>query len=496
MNNKIKTMKYFTFILAQLFALSLWANIQSAPVPYERQDSEHIKEIMLAWNTTKGEYLYESMAALVMHEKQPERPSNVSQTPYELLQTMDKHRVDRLSRIASTELENERTSNRGNRFYWQEWKNYLESSQCEMNTDGKSSGDPHMRTLDGENFDFQNAGDYLLVASEDNSFMIQTQQIRTTPSVALNGAIAMNVNGDILAFSSVADGGEEKMIHVNGEAIQNEKSDIVLPQGGVVNYKNSKYSVKWPTGEQLSISERTFNKSKLFDLMVYVPKCNSNYYGLLGNNDGDRKNDLVVYNSETGEEYSLESAKRSDEDVFGSNRNNPVVLEKVSKELYFITRTYGGEFQLDEETSLMRNQMTNIHDSIRYPKELLTLAELDDDQIAEGLRKAREAGVAEEDLFEAVYDYGHLGLEPVAMTKDYIAPKEIVRSQEPDLNNGGLDQKGNTQPQIRIRPAIFIGTGVQVNPPRRNRPITTPRPSTNGRRGGATPTNPRVGGGR
>lgn len=488
-------MKYFTLILAQLFALSLWANIQSDPTPFKRQDSDHIKEIMTAWNTDKGEYLYESMAAMVMHSKQPERPEGVNQTPYELLQTMDSQRVERLSKIASSELDNERNSHRGDRYFWEEWMNYLESTQCEMNTRGKSSGDPHMRTFDNEPYDFQNAGDYLLTASDDNSFMIQTQQMRISSNVALNKSVAMNINGDLLTFSSVEKNSDEKMIHINGQEIQTEKTDMVLPQGGAVNYRNGKYLVKWPTGEQLSIAERGFNGTKLFDLDVYVPKCNNNYYGLLGNNDGER-NDLVVRNEETGEVYSKNSPDRSFDEIFGSERNNPEILATVSKELFFITRIYGGEFQLDEKTSLLRNQMVDIHDSIRYPKELLTLAELDDEQIAEGLRKAKEVGVADEDLFEAVYDYGHLGLEPIAMTDDYVAPKEIVRSQEPELNNGGFDQKGNTQPQIRIRPAIFIGTGVGVSPPRRNRPITSPRPSTNGRRGGSIPTNTRIGGGR
>lgn len=484
-------MRYFTLILAQIFALSLWANVQSERVPFERQDSDHMKEILKAWDAEKGEYLYESMAALIMHEEQPERPSGVNQTPYELLQTMDGQRVDRMERIASVELEKERNMHSGDRYYWQEWMAYLESSKCEMNRNGKSSGDPHMRTFDGEAFDFQNAGDYLLTSSDDNSFMIQTQQMRTTSNVALNSGVAMNINGDKLTFTSVAKSSDEKMIHINGQEIQNEKTDLVLPQGGVVNYVKGKYFVKWPTGEQLSISERSFKDSKLFDLNVYVPQCNQNYYGLLGDNDGER-NDLAVYDAETGEEFTRTTVARSNEDIFGSNRRNPLVMESISNELFFITRTYGGEYQLDETNSLLRTQMTDLPDSIRYPKELLTLAQLEDEQIEEGLRKAREAGVAEEDLFEAVYDYGHLGLEPIAMTDDYVAPKEIIRSKEPELNKAGDELKTNetAQPQIRVRPSIFIGTGIGVSTPRGNRPRTSPRPSTNGRRGTTTP--PRI----
>ena len=124
--------------------------------------------------------------------------------------------------------------------------------------------------------------------------------------------------------------------------------------------------------------------------------------------------------------------------------------------------------------------MTDLPDSIRYPKELLSLAELDDEQIKEGMRKAKEAGVAEEDMFEAIYDYGHLGLEPIALIDDYIAPKEAKRFKDPELNKSGdgLKQNEDTQPQIRVNPSVFNGTGVRVTPPRRNRPLTTPRPST------------------
>src|SRR5690554_3984764 len=213
---------------------------------------------------------------------------------------MDDHRIKRLDRAASNELENERKIYKKDNYYWQEWKNYLNSSRCDMNKNGKSSGDPHMRTFDGEAYDFQNAGDYLLSASEDNSFMIQTQQVRTTPSIALNGGISMNINGDLVTFSSVDKSKGEKMIHVNNQEIQNEETNLVLPQGGVVEYNKKKYLVKWPTGEQASISQRKFKDKQLFDIMVYVPDCKQNYYGLLGNNDGSR-NDLVVIDEKTGE---------------------------------------------------------------------------------------------------------------------------------------------------------------------------------------------------
>ncbi|PKR81568.1 hypothetical protein CW751_03320 [Brumimicrobium salinarum] len=484
-------MRYFTFLFAQLFAFAAMANVQSNPVPFERKDSDHIKEIMTRWDKTKGAYLYESIAAIVMKEQQPERPQSVNQTSFELLQMMDEQRIDRMTRIATTALENEKKSTRNDRYYWEEWKEYVQSSKCDINRNGKSSGDPHLRTYDGERFDFQNAGDYLLTASEDNSFMVQTQQVRSSPSIALNGGVAMNINGDLVTFSSPDEERGQKMIHINNEEIQNEKTDLILPQGGIINYRKGKHLVKWPTGEQMSISTREFTDQNLFDLKLYVPSCRNDYYGLLGNNDGEI-NDLVVHDEETGEEYTRKNVGDNYENTFGSNRNKPAVLNRKSGDLFFITRVYGGAYQLDSTTSLRRHQMTDIPDSIRYPKEMLTLAELEDEKIEEGLKKARTAGVAEEDLFEAVYDYGHLGLEPIAHKDDYQRPKRSTKYKEPELNKEGTgvknDGNGN-QPRIRIRPSIFIGTGVQVNPPRRNQPRTTnPRPNTRTNPGGTRST--------
>src|SRR5690554_7667887 len=92
--------------------------------------------------------------------------------------------------------------------------------------------------------------------------------------------------------------------------------------------------------------------------------------------------------------------------------------------------------------------MTDIPDSVHYPTKLLTLAQLEDDQVEEGLRKAREAGVAEEDLYGAVYDYGHLGLEPIAYNDEYKAPKRSTMYKEPAIDKKEVNGNNNkTQPR-------------------------------------------------
>lgn len=487
-------MKYFTFLFGILFAFSTWANVQSTPVKYKRQDSDHIKEILKAWDANKGDYLYESIAAMVMHSEQPERPRGVNQTPFEMLQTMDKRRIERLNRVADQELENEKNATRGKRdaYYWQEWQAYVNSTQCSDMNKGQSNGDPHMTTFDGEKYDFQNAGDYLLTGTDKNTFMIQTQMIRTNSNISQNGAVAMNVNGDVVEFRSeeTKDGG---MIFINGQEMLIENTDFVLPQGGVIQQNSRRvHKVKWPTGEQALVRNRGSKMNRLFDVTVYVPECNQDqYYGLLGNNDGVRDNDLDA-SEQTEEQRLLVYGEESYEDVFGPNRRNPDVISRVQNKGRYISHDFGDQFMLSASTSLFSNQMVNIPDSVRYPSEHLSLAELSDEQIEEGLRKAQKAGFEDEDLFAAVYDYGHIGLEPELYENEgYERPAPENKYTEPVLDNQG-DRTGSSQTTnepVKVDRRVNIGTGVIITPPRpiyrpnprRTRPTSSPGTNTNRR---------------
>ena len=175
----------------------LMANASPDSIGFERLDSDHIKEIMTAWDDEEGPWLYESMAAIVMKESHPIRPATVSNTTFELIQKMDDGRVERVERAAETQLENERNASGDDRdtYYWEEWLRLLRSADCEMSS-SSSNGDPHMKSYDGEKFDFQTAGDYLLTSSDDENFMIQTQQVRHNDNISVNGAAFLNVNGD------------------------------------------------------------------------------------------------------------------------------------------------------------------------------------------------------------------------------------------------------------------------------------------------------------
>ena len=332
-------------ILGSVFALptKLLAIAVPDSIEYERQDSDHIKEIMTAWDEDEGEWLYESMASIVMNDAQPMRQASVNNTTFELLQKMDDGRVDRIERVANTNLENERNSSPEDQstYYWEEWMRLLRSADCDMSS-ANSNGDPHMKSFDGEKFDFQTAGDYLLTSSNNQNFMIQTQQVRHNDKISVNGAAFLNVNGDeveIFAQNKPADMGAKTML-INGRTVENERADIILENGGIIRYQKNRHVVYWPTGEQLQFSQRTFQNSRLLDLFVFVPGCNDFYEGLLGNNNGEREDDVVARDSETGEETTRAELNMSFDAIFGKGRNDKGNRDRQIADLNFLSRDF------------------------------------------------------------------------------------------------------------------------------------------------------------
>lgn len=84
---------------------------------------------------------------------------------------------------------------------------------------GGSNGDPHMLTVDGVRYDFQAAGEYVLLRSADDSFEIQARQERPTAgqNATIDTAIAVRVNGHRVGFYVTESGVAE--VHVDGAVL-------------------------------------------------------------------------------------------------------------------------------------------------------------------------------------------------------------------------------------------------------------------------------------
>ena len=470
-------MKAILIIISTFFfSLSLLAD-----VPYKRHESDHIKEIFTSWDATKGEWLYASLDALVMNTEFPERPEGVVETPFELISTMGDTRKNRVLEASKTALENERNgAKRSQReFYWSVWGEYFSRASCEM-SQGRSNGDPHMRTFDGEKYDFQTAGEYELVNSGFTRMNIQTRQVRHNSKISVNAAAVMNVNGDIVSVyaQDFPDEKTTKPIRINGEVFEDDRNDFFLKNGGVIRYTNDRHVIHWPSGEQVHAKARAFSSSSLLDIDVFVPTCVlSSYSGLLS--DVTRTPEFNDQ-SETAGRGGVFNRNTDLNAVFGAGRHETANQTRERQFLQFMAEDFGERYTVDTDRSMFEVPMGTVPPELKFPETYITLSDLTDEQIEEALEECRAAGVAEEDLMDCVYDKGYVGLAPdlpAVYDNTYAVTPEV---KEPAKTDGQLEKPSKNN----NLPIVF--------PPRRIPPIirsTPPPPRTTAPRDG-TPTIP------
>lgn len=177
-------------------------------------------------------------------------------------------------------------------------RNDCDCSPCGTKTKNHSAGDVHLVTPDGLAFDFQGAGEFLLLKSSDGKIEIQTRQEPWFESdrVTVNTAVAMNVNGDRVGIYL----NKLQSVIVNGNEVSLTDYGVALPNGGFI-LKNSvageTYSIIWPDGFVAGV-KKNYGSSFLNVGVQKNTNSNHSYSGLIGNYDGDPKNDFADRNGE------------------------------------------------------------------------------------------------------------------------------------------------------------------------------------------------------
>jgi hypothetical protein len=146
---------------------------------------------------------------------------------------------------------------------------------------GSSSGDPHLETIAGYDYDFQAAGEFTAVKSTTDDLEIQERQEPfKSRDVTINTAVAMSVAGDRVQI----DAGSRLRLRVNGAL---STAPASLPHGGAVGSDSEVISVRWPDGSQAEVwSVGPWGVAYLFEP---APARAGHLEGLLGNDDGDTR---------------------------------------------------------------------------------------------------------------------------------------------------------------------------------------------------------------
>lgn len=176
---------------------------------------------------------------------------------------------------------------------------------CVCVRNGTVIGDPHYITWDGVVFDFQAVGEFTLVQTRQMLIQMRTKAWNDVASVATS--VAMLVRGDRVQIDAVEGGalrvnGVEPALVCSAEMVepgvhlQSVPSDceaiLALTGGGRIRRRGGSFTIFWPDeGDRVNVTVRRGARGGWLSIQARtVPEMAA---GLLGNGDGDRRNEFT-----------------------------------------------------------------------------------------------------------------------------------------------------------------------------------------------------------
>ena len=236
---------------------------------------------------------------------------------------------------------------------------------------GSSANEPHMRTFDGLRYDFQAVGEFVLVKSDDGALEVQVRQKNVTKSAAANSAIAMRAGGTRISYYAQLNDGFEGL-YIDGERVDGPVSRTLADGKSTITSTNFGYEVRLENGSRVSVAAR-------FIVNVVVAARNMRVTGLLGDADGDVRNDLSVPGGQAfkGTDFAQ---------LYGA---------------------FADRWRVTPETSLFdypAGASTEAYTRKEYPTEYVTLATLSEQDKKSAAAVCREAAVPASWFDDCVFD--------------------------------------------------------------------------------------------
>ena len=152
---------------------------------------------------------------------------------------------------------------------------------------GQSSGEPHIRTLDGVSYDLQSVGEFVLAETSDGRLVVHTRQSPVGERVSLNSAVGIHLDGKRIAID-LRDTGSETPVVWDGTPVSITELDGRIRDGVMVDYFYDALMFARPGVGAV----RVYLGGSFMNVYV-APPDDVQTRGLLGNHDGDPDNDVV-----------------------------------------------------------------------------------------------------------------------------------------------------------------------------------------------------------
>ncbi|MFC5413133.1 VWD domain-containing protein, partial [Larkinella bovis] len=159
-------------------------------------------------------------------------------------------------------------------------------------SDGGGWGDPHLRTADGFNYDFQGFGEFILLKSTTDNFEIQARHEGPGNSeyVTMTTALGIQTGDDIVSVHA-----KPAAVFINNEKQNVSSGNISLKKGASISIQGGKIKVVASSKDRVEID--VYAGSMNYSLFL-GPDRKGKVEGLLGNFDGNKENDLKTKEGE------------------------------------------------------------------------------------------------------------------------------------------------------------------------------------------------------
>lgn len=438
-------------VLPLSVALLTFSSVFGQTAEFSR-DFSSVRSELTSWDPVRGEWLASSMEAMSYNLPIPDRNFPEQYTPSQMLDA-----VPTTVRASITSKINQASASAtpSTSQQWNRLSGFVDRQSCRTVV-GRSHGDPHIESFDGNSMSFQTVGEYALVESKSGRMRVQVRQKASGESFSLNSAVAMWVDGDRVGFytTSRPDGNTSTPIRVNGEPVYPTNGIYFLDHGGIITESKGDYTITWPTGERVQLDERGAGNGSFYNVAVEIMPCKDQYEGILGNANSVANDDF-----DNG---------RMPSSAFGTVGGN------AQKEyLNYLAREFGERWRVNEGNSLFDygfGQSPLAFYDPTFPRVHYTLDDMDPNRRDRARRDCERRGFSGNDLNTCVFDNGFLNIEPT-----------VKPTPPPTRNPGDVVLKPVTRPEPNVNP----GRRPRVADPSVGTNPTGPSPVTGN--GGVTP---------
>lgn len=343
-------------------------------------------------------------------------------------------------------------------------KDNQKSEECKLKQ-GRSHNDPHLATFDGFKYDLQTLGEFILTKSNDGTFEVQTRQAPYASSLSINSAVAIKVGSDRVALYAreFPDADTSTPLRVNGKPTNIQGDKLALPGGGEILKQESTYVISSPRGEKVLVNPSGAGNTAFFNVSPFIYNQSGQYSGLLGNVNGNPKDDLQIRDGNNVLE--IRSTYGDVNKVLNLvGLRAPGLLDRAEK-VYFdqLYKEFANSWRVKQEESLFdypAGKTTKSYVNPGFPDKYLTLNMLSADQIQKAQNACTEAKVTQDLMESCIFDVGFSGFSEFArITAEINSYVDIVNQLFPGLNIPTPERAVNRVIE-RVKPRVclpFVG---------------------------------------